>query len=316
MAERTFDFTSLDTFQTCRKKYYYRMVKNLVPNTVAPALEFGKAIHLALEAYYKNGCNLEMALDAFTHNYADREGDDRRTIENGIKVLRGYAEVYKNEPFKVIDTEVGFAVPISNMVTEEDNVTRCNTCGMAVDGTEQKECPGCLTPYSIILCGRLDALVDWDGQLYVLEHKTSSSLGMNYFKQFEINMQVDGYVYAATELTGRQCLGAVINVLEVWKDVKKPTAKTKTLEEHYARDPQGRSVYELDEYKKDVPRIVRDLLEAERTGNFYRNKRSCFSYNYKCPYWDICKYGENDKLIARDFKEEKWEPYKQVEEES
>ena len=283
--ERIWDYTSISTFQTCPKKFYYRMIKDLTPLTTAPALLFGKALHMALETYYNNTENrLEKAIEAFKANYVDSESDAKRTTANAEKLLRGYAEVYANEPFKVLSTEVGFSVPVEY-------------------GSGK----------SFLLCGRLDALVDWQGALYVLEHKSTTMLASNYFFQFEMNMQVDGYIYAATQITGRRCLGAIINAMEVWKNVQKPTAKTKQLSDHYARDPQSRSEHQLKEYCEDLGLVVEDIIKAEKLNRFPRNKQSCFNYNYKCPYWDICKYGEDERLIEKNFRKERWEPYKQVE---
>lgn len=291
--ERIWDYTTISTFQACPKKYYFRMIKHLVPTTTAPALLFGKALHSALEVFYKDiregkdrATALASSIKIFQDNYETPEGEEKRTTENAIKLLKGYEEVYRNEPFKVLGQEIGFAVP----VFYKDST-----------GVEK----------SFLLCGRLDALIDWNGVLYVLEHKTTTMLGANYFYQFEMSMQVDGYVYAASQHTGRKCLGAVVNALEVWKDVKKETSKTKKLEDHYARDPISRSDYELSEYLKDAGEWVERIIDSEKRNSFPRHKGACFTYNYKCPYWDICKYGEDEKIIGRTYKVEKWEPYKQ-----
>lgn len=273
--ERTFDFTALDTFQACPSKYKKRMLQHLSPKTVAPALEFGKAIHMGLEQYYlalrKEFPRIQAignALSTFKENYT-REDDPKRTQLIGEQMLQDYTEVYQKEPFKVIDVEVGFAVPLGGFT----------------------------------FTGRLDALVEWDGQLYVMEHKTTSMLGTTYFKQFEMSMQIDGYIYAAEQLTGRRCLGVLVNAMQ-------PRTKTKKLEDHFARDPIGRTQFEREEFVREVPLLIKDILKSEESGEFVRSKRSCFSYNYQCPYWDLCKYGEDEKMITRDFNVEKWEPYK------
>lgn len=291
--ERVWDYTSMSTFQACPKKYYYRMIRHLVPLTVAPALSFGKAMHSALEVYYifvNKGYEKHLAMEngirAFYEEYEDYEGEERRTLANGEKVLRGYLDIYKNEPFKVIGTEVGFAVDIEYRNSEGENK-------------------------SFILCGRLDALIDWNGPLYVLETKTTAQLGYGFFNAFEMSQQMDGYLWGATLTNGKKIMGVLVNALEVWKDVKKETAKTKKLEDHFARDPQTRSDFELQEYRQDMGHWVEAILDAEKRNRFPRNKQNCFTYNSRCPYWDTCKFGEDEKVIAKNFKVEKWEPYKQ-----
>ena len=291
-AERTFDYTSMSTFQSCPKKYYYRMIKHLVPKTVAPALSFGKAMHSALEVYYifvnlgyEKPRAMENGITAFYNEYEDTIGEDRRTLANGEKLLLGYLEVYLNEPFKVLATEVGFAVPIEYKNAEGED-------------------------RSFILVGRLDALVSWNGPLYVLETKSTAQLGAGYFNQFEMNQQMDGYIIGATLSTGQKVMGAVVNALEVWKDVKRVSDKTKKLEDHYARDPQTRSEFELNEYKNDMGMQVENILDAEKRNRFPRNKQNCYTYNSRCPYWNLCKYGDDEKVIAKDYDVSKWEPYK------
>ena len=274
MSERTFDFTALDTFQACPEKYRKRMIQDLTPLKIAPALDFGKAIHIALDYYYKNSNLMSKAIEVFKEAYT-REDDPKRTQLIGEQMLIDYAEVYQREPFKIIDTEVGFTVPIGEY----------------------------------LFSGRLDGLAEWDNQLYVIEHKTTIQLGPSYFKQFEMSMQIDGYIYATEQITGKRCAGVIINAMQ-------PKTKTKKMEDHYARDPITRTEFERKEFLREIPLLIKDILEKEKSGIFTRTKRSCFSYNYQCPFWDLCKYGEDDRILKRDFKVEKWEPYKQVMEEA
>jgi hypothetical protein len=288
--ERIFDYTTLDTFLQCRRKYYYMMVRHLRSKTTAPALEFGNCMHQALAEYYRSG--LEASLAKWRETYRDREGEELRTVYNGEKMLRGYAQVYMNEPFKVVEVggkkaiEIGFVVPVGN----------------------------------ILYAGRLDTLVDWNGDLCVLEHKTSGYLyAANYFKQFNPNLQIDGYIYGAEAYAGRKCFGAVVNAIEVWKDLKRPTEKSKKLEDHYARNPENRSAPQLADFAKQVQAIVIDITNCEQAGTslgkdaYYQNKHQCMSYNYACPYKDLCMYGENERIIESNFKKEEWLPYKEGE---
>lgn len=314
LQSKEFSFTALDTWQKCHKKWYYRYIRRLDSKTVAPALDFGKALHCGFSTFYaaiKDGKPrpeaLDLALADFRANYTDREGEDKRTVANGEKVLRGYEEIYRAEPFKLVTQEVGFCVPVENFTIVGENARKCKTCGAQVAKEVLTDnCPSCEAPWVIMLSGYLDALIEWDGVLYVLEHKTTTMLNSIFFNQFELSMQVDIYVYAAEQTLGRKCLGAVMNAVEIWKDVMRVTEKTKKLSDHYARDIQNRQPHEMDGFLNDVPLIVRDIertvKEDDGSGRmFVRTKSSCFSYNYKCPYWDLCKHGEDDKVIARDF---------------
>ena len=283
-SERIWDYTTLDTFLTCRRKYYWMIVRDLRVKRVSPALLYGQVVHAALAEFYTKG--LDAALKLIRATYQTPEGEELRTTENMIKLMEWYGKVYAHEPFKVLNVEVGFAVPLGE----------------------------------VMYAGRLDALVDWNGGLFVLEHKTTSRLDGNFFKQFKPNMQVDGYTYGASVYTGKKCLGTVINALETWKDVKRVTDKTKRPEDHFARDPNSRTEAEIADFVKQVPLIVHDALNCEQAGGslgkdaFYQNKHMCRNFNFDCPYRDLCLYGENERIIEQSYTKEKWVPYKEGEE--
>lgn len=275
--DRIWDYTTIDMFQRCRKYYYWRIVRDLDTKTTSPALLFGGALHDALDAYYTNG--LVKAIEKFRETYVDREGEEIRTVDNGVKVLEWYAKVYANEPFTVLGKpEVGFVFPIGN----------------------------------ILWGGRMDLPVEWDGQLWVMEHKTTTRLDSNFFKQFSLDKQVTSYTVGAEAFFSRPCAGCIVNVIEPWKELKRPTERSKRPEDHFVRDPVRRPQVLKDRFKLNIQRIVRDILWCEENNEFYEAelKTACFYYNYDCPYRTLCEYGEDEKVIEREFKVDHWEPYK------
>ena len=269
MAERIYDNTSISMFQECRKKYYWRMIRHLEPVTVSSALTFGGCIHEALDIYYTKG--IDEAIAEFGETYKDREGDEKRTVENGVKLLKWYAKVYANEPFKVLaKPEMGFVIPLTD---------------------------------DILYGGRMDLPVEWDGQLWVMEHKTASGLTPNWFRQWTLDKQATGYIIGTETYFGRKCAGCIINALEVWKDVKRVTAKTKKPEDHFCRFPMTRSTMLKERFVLNIQRIVRDIRWCEENDEFMEaeSKNICFSYNSNCPYLDLCLYGEDEKLVESEL---------------
>ena len=276
---RIWDYTTIDMFQRCRKNYYWRIVRKLDTITVSPALEFGGAIHNALDVYYTDG--LVKAIGKFRETYKDREGDEIRTVENGAKALEWYAKVYANEPFKMLGKpEVGFVFPIGD----------------------------------ILWGGRMDLPVEWDDQLWVMEHKTTSRLDYNYFKQFALDKQITSYCVGAEAFFNRKCIGCIINVIEPWKELKRPTDKSKKPEQHFVRNPIMRNQTLKDRFKANIQRIVRDILWCEENNEFYEAelKSACFYYNYDCPYRTLCEFGETPEIVERNYKITEWQPYKEV----
>lgn len=288
--ERIWDYSTISSFQTCRKKYYWEHVRNLRPKVKGTALAFGGAVHEGLDAYYKNiGLGVEEALrlakDAFSKNYQNREGDELRTVENGIKMLEWYAKKYVSEPFIVEGKpESGFVFFIGD----------------------------------ILYGGRIDLPVTWDGNLWIMEHKTTTRLTGGYFDQFELDKQVTGYIIAAEEYyQERKVMGCIVNVMEPWKDLVRPTAKSKGPEDHFLRKPVTRSTMLKERFRLNIQRIVRDIKWCEENDEFMEaeKKEVCLYYNRPCPYLQLCQFGEDDRVIANEYVEEKWEPFKITESE-
>ena len=277
--ERIWDFTTLDTFQTCRRKYYWFAVRHLQTKTKSNALLFGAAIHDALDIHYGQK-DMPKAISNFKETYQDREGDDLRTVNNGVKLLEHYARVYEKEPFKVLHKpEAGFVFPVGD----------------------------------IMYGGRMDLPIVWDGVIWIMEHKTTSVIRSTYFRQFDLEKQTTGYILGVEALTGKKCMGCLINALEPWKELKRPTYKSKKPEDHFQRYPVTRSPMLKERFKLNVNRLVRDILWCESNDEFYEaeKKEACFYYNYDCPYKSLCQYGDDERMIAKEFVVKKWEPYVQ-----
>lgn len=282
MSERIWDNSTISCFQTCRRKYYFQYIRHLRPIVKGTPLIFGGAVHDALDCYYKGVDREKSAVEAiklFKSIYTTPEGDTLRTVENGVKMLVWYFTKYKGEPFTVVGKpEEGFVF----------------FCG------------------DILYGGRLDLPVEWDGQLWIMEHKTTTRLGGSYFDQFELDKQMTGYIIALEEYSGRKCSGCIINAMEPWKEVKRVSAKTKQPEDHFLRKPLTKSKELKERFRYNVQAIVRDIKWCEANNEFQEaeKKEACFYYNRNCPFLQLCQYGENDKVIARDYVVEKWEPFK------
>ena len=277
-----YDYTSLSCFQTCRKKFYYFAIRHLQPKKKEAPIAFGIAIHNALDIFYTEG--LDSVVKQFKETYVDFEEDDIRTKANGVLLLETYAEKYKNEPFKIVGKPEGaFTFKIDD----------------------------------IDYVGKIDLPVEWDGQLWIMEHKTTASMRSNFFDQFMLDKQLIGYILAVEAYMGKECTGSVINALEVWKPVQKVSAKTKAPFDHFARCPITKSKEAKENFKLNVKRIVRDIEWCKENDEWYGTecKHACIFYFKKCPYFDLCFYGENERTL-KNFEVREWNPAKEQEDAS
>jgi len=262
------DSTKLRSYLFCRKHYELRHVRHLAPLVVAAPLSFGSAWHTITEMLAQ-GKTTEEAITHYKTIYTNETKDELRTVNKGVELINLYTKKYAREPFKYLYTETPFAMPL------RDN---------------------------IILCGKEDAIIEWNDEIYVFERKTTSRLGITFFKKFRLDYQIDIYCLACREVIG-SCAGAVIDAVRVCK----PKAK---MEVDLVRDVVGRTDKDLAEAQEEIITIVNEMRS---TTNFYKNKLSCFTWG-GCEFLPICESHENPKVIRDFYHEVVWNPMKGVEE--
>ena len=262
------DSTMLRSWLTCRKHYELRHVRHLAPIIVSAPLSFGKAWHTITEMLAQ-GMSTEGAIKVFKEIYTNETKDELRTVNKGVELINLYTKKYKVEPFKFLHTETPFALPLEN---------------------------------DIVLCGKEDAIIEWNDEIYVFERKTTSRLGITFFNKFRLDYQIDIYCLACRELVG-SCSGAVIDAVRVCK----PKAK---MEVDLVRDVVGRTDRDLDTAKEEIIKIVGDMRQGV---GIYKNKMSCYTWG-GCEFLPICESYENPKVIRDFYKESAWNPMKGIEE--
>lgn len=268
------DYTSLSTFLVCRKKYYWRIVRGIVWKQPPLAAEFGRCIHLALDVWHKER-DLDKTTKAFTDVFVESPDDEKRTLAVGRKLLSLYAEKYEHEGFKVLACEQEFNVPLP------------------------------LPPFS--LRGRIDKIVEWDGAVLVLDHKTTSRLGGEFFYKIKPNMQFDGYIYGARQIGYPTCSGVVLDALLVAKGLTIPSQLSRLTP--LARSVDFRSDADIARYYTNVLSILEDLKRCYENDEWYENTESCCDF-VECPYRRVCKedIDLHERIIEMDFKVEPWTP--------
>ena len=275
-----FDYTMMSTFLTCRRKYKFRMVDNIVPKIPAMAPEFGRCIHKALDNWYKSK-DPNRASDEFKAMYHEELSlDDKRTHQMGEWIIHNYHEKYIDQPFEVLEYEHEFSIKLPN------------------------ECK---------LIGRMDKLIKWDNVIWVMDHKTTSSLGPQFFKSHTPNLQFDGYTYAARKL-GYDCKGVLVDAILVAKGLLPGPGKNGNLTP-LARDFAYRTDEQLVIYEQAIQKIQQDIQLCSLNSEYddavyYPNYDACIYYG-ECPYRRICIEDKAiwPKIIAQDYETNIWDPH-------
>lgn len=250
------DNTALTAHQTCPAKFDLRINQGWAARFRSGALTFGGAFHAGLAEWYRTG-QRDLAFNAIVAAWEPTANDeDWRTLEKCLRTMDEYTRVYPAEAFVPVRDPEGNAmieIPFSldtGLVTSQ---------GVPIE-------------YG----GIFDGLVDYGGQVFVLEHKTTSMLGQYYFDQFRPNNQVSGYVWAASMLSGRKVNGALINAIGVFR-----VGKSK-----YERQFTTRTEHEMDEWKMNLVSTASEIVHHQQTGYWPMRTSACTLYG-RCEFHSV-----------------------------
>ena len=93
--------SSIQLFLTCRHKYWLSYVRGVESKQKPLALSFGGQYHKAIEVLH-DSWDVGKAYKTFCNGYEDMPHDKKRTRVTAERMIRNYAQKYKDQPFKVI----------------------------------------------------------------------------------------------------------------------------------------------------------------------------------------------------------------------
>ncbi len=287
----------LNSFLACRRMYDYRYEKNLVPVEKSDTLNFGSAIHSGLEFWFKYH-NAKGAVN-FMEGRAEELGMDEPEIAKAAVLLERYTKHWCLDPFDVDEVEYEFCTPLINPKT--GHISR-----------------------TFSLSGKVDGLVRMNnGELWILEHKTTSAIDDAYIGRILIDSQIAIYANAISQVLKEPVAGAIYDILvkprtkfkegeteeqfEARKAellAKSKTGKTtakrqerETIEqykerlneditdENFRREIVYFSKDDLNEHLSEVW----DIGQALRHPCIFRNTGNCAKYGKPCPYLPLCR---------------------------
>jgi len=306
-------YTMWQTFRNCRRACHWRYVRELAPRSGAHAQHLGSLVHEALQHWHQ-GRDLAVVMATIDQACAGRGADDaqRQQWHLARAMMQGYARRYAEETFRVVALEAPFEMPIRNPAT--GRISR-----------------------RFRLAGKVDGIVEEQGQYFLLEHKTASHLDGDYLERLWLDLQISLYCRALETIHGIPIAGVIYNVVckAQLKQGKGETEEEFLLRkaELLAKNKSGktnatRKEAESDEAfqarlqtKYDDPAMFhREVilftpeqyaeLEAElweltlqyqdalKRGAFYRNTSQCFAYGRPCSYYPLCRAGGAEHMIA------------------
>lgn len=299
------NYSSLDIIQTCMRKAQYMLHEKLKADSESPALTFGSAVHKALECYYQlpvdnrafkpawsaecerlafgHECDVEpdtalAAIKCFTdaaRPLASLGESDKRSIGNGIRILRAYFAQYANDRLVVHRDAAG-----APLIERSFEFRMCESELLTIDyhGTVD------------IVLQNVDTQ-----QIMVADHKTTSSLGREFINRARPNHQFTGYILGARRALGIDTRLFMINGIQV--------AKTKC---EFMRVVTERDEHDYQELEHSVISAVGDYIASTKHDIWPMSAPNPCSMWGGCQFIDVCSMPQ---AFRQNVLEARWKPH-------
>jgi hypothetical protein len=266
----------------CLRAFYWKYERHIIPMAPRLPLAYGSGLHAALAAHYE-GKSAGLALKAFEEVWErevlpyqtewqeeDRKRNPVRAAEVFMLYRRYYASTDKH--FVVKNVEAPFFLPISDTVA---------------------------------LGGIIDLLVEYLGQLMVVDHKTTSVTWPSFFAAFNPNHQFSVYLLGASEILQRPVTTALVNCVVTHATEMRP-------DKLFIRQPTTRSPAQHQMLKDEILGWWSIVQACRRTNNWPRNDDRCQRWQGGCSYHNLCTEITADyrRIVPSKalFRESIWDP--------
>lgn len=304
------DATSLGLLKTCPRKYFYALIEGWTTRKLNVNLAFGQLLHLGLEEYDKQRaygtehklaqrCMMERVTKDMGHYEDSGEGtvwhpwsteDRNKTPHNLLRSLVWYTEQFKDDDCETVVLADGTpAVELPFKFTIPDFI--------APDGQEY------------IFCGHLDRIVEWQGQYWIQDRKTTkSTLYHNFFEKFTPDNQMSMYTAAGSVCFGQDVKGVMVDGIQVAVGFSE-----------FQRGFAHRTPDMMDEWMEETKawiKLAEQFAMSDSPSAWIKNDSVCDLYG-GCVYRLICSKdpGVRQNFLASNFVKGQWDPLKLNEQE-
>jgi hypothetical protein len=287
------DNTIREAFFTCPTKARYSFIDNLASPTPSVHLHAGGAFAAGLErarrAFYAEGkpeADAEKeGIETLIRVYGDFEAPDYGSGSNKtvFRMMEALASYFAQYPMSQ-DRIKPFFAPNGEP---------------AVEFTFTFEIPGIAHPETgdpLLYAGRFDMLGVRDDVLFVVDEKTTTSLGAQWTQQWDLNSQFTGYCAAAREY-GYPVAGAIIRGIGILKtEIKHQQAVI------------YRPQWMIDRWFTQLRRDVLRMIEAYENDTWdFALGSACSAYG-GCGFKQLCLSNEPERWIEGNFARRDWNP--------
>lgn len=310
------DNSSLEYQATCDKKAEWALIHSRI-GTPSYALTYGGAVHKALEAYYRS--KLPTSHEAFKEFSFDATLEEVHKIFEATPPPLGhwrnfdklcgmfgrYVEQYApvaDRFLKFTECEQAFSLPLTTIKINKDflpygpevlfdNPGAIEDRFITVDGKVM------LYSVHIAWTGLIDNIVSVDGRIFILDHKTTSVEGEDFWKDFELRSQFYGYVYVAQKLLGQPVAGAIPNVIYGREDAKTPAGLKTQREKEFSRRYIEMKPALVEEWSHNTINILEDFINNLVHARWPMKTFACTNKFGVCQFHDVCTLPPEQRLL-------------------
>lgn len=260
------DYSQIQTFQDCPRRYYNKMVlclKKVTEDERDTPKNWGKSIHSALEAHYK-GKGLDEVLKVFNDTFQPLEGDKVMTPIHGVELIKGYINYYGGNTNELGDNRMEtVAVEVKDQYSIGNN------------------------EYVV----KIDRVVKNNSGYWVMDHKSTQKSLYTFFNKFTPNMQVSGYVDYVIRKYG-QCSGFIPNAL--YFGYRERAYKSEPAGFHYQfqRDIVNRTKEQIADFEQNVTYWCDKIQKAESDQYWGKNENQCIF----CQFKELCSNIDDENI--------------------
>lgn len=278
LIQQAWDATSLSWLKECPRKYQYSMIEGWMSRDQSPHLTFGIIYHESLELYDQRRALGDSHVDALREavrhalkaSYGWRSDHNAKNRENLLRSIVWYLEQYATDG-------------VTTMVLS--NGKPAIELNFAFEVTKE-----------VVFCGRLDRVVQFADNPYVLDRKTTgTTLGPGYFDRFEPNNQMSMYTLAARTIYQTPVRGVIIDAAQVAVGFTR-----------FDRGIIYRTEAQLDEWMNDSLGWIEQSYRYAERKYWPQNDQACFL----CQFKRVCAKDPSvrDRFLEADFIRRQWNP--------
>lgn len=153
----------------------------------------------------------------------------------------------------------------------------------------------------LLYCGRLDALLNYAGGVFMCDEKTTTQLGATWSRQWDLRSQFTGYAWGCSQ-AGIRPQGVIVRGVSILK-TKYDTQEAIS----------NRPVWQIDRWLKETCWWLEDMKTAWSTGRWRHNlDHACGDFG-GCTFRQACSSQDETPWLDSYFERRHWNPITRVE---